>query len=385
MNLLKDKLPARHWLMVAFTIILFGIVAAFVDLKPQVGVNFFFSSNDPKFQESAKIDRIFPSGSQLIVSVASPRISSERYLQRLAQLTRQLQSVETVTSVESLADGPKNFEDAEKSPFWKRLLIAENGRSSNVVVFASNRDSQRLISRVEAIVNKFDAKDFRIQIAGAPYVAEMIRQNLRHDFKTFSLTCFLLFGGAMWVLFRSWKLTLGMLATCTSAVLATLLVQSMFGEKIGILTANLGTIVFVVALSHLVYMTFNWQTLAGQGKEDSHDLGAKAWRMTLPASSFLVDGLRFAWIRELVDGAGEAAARTRLRWRGGNDRGAGVRLRDVSGVLGLGGAQGNQNGGQRSRGPFLGGEVRVDVGGYRAGKYRFEFRSDAVEHRSESA
>ncbi len=166
MNLLKDKLPARHWLMVAFTIILFGIVAAFVDLKPQVGVNFFFSSNDPKFQESAKIDRIFPSGSQLIVSVASPRISSERYLQRLAQLTRQLQSVETVTSVESLADGPKNFEDAEKSPFWKRLLIAENGRSSNVVVFASNRDSQRLISRVEAIVNKFDAKDFRIQIAG---------------------------------------------------------------------------------------------------------------------------------------------------------------------------------------------------------------------------
>ncbi|MGI9072289.1 MAG: MMPL family transporter [Bryobacteraceae bacterium] len=204
--------------------------------------------------------------------------------ERLAQLTRQLQSIETVTSVESLADGPKNFEDAEKSPFWKRLLIAENGRLSNVVVFASNRDSQRLIRRVEAIVNKVDAKDFRIQIAGAPYVAEMIRRNLRHDFHTFSLTCFLLFGGAMWVLFRSWKLTLGMLATCTSAVLATLLVQSMFGEKIGILTANLGTIVFVVALSHLVYMTFNWQTLAREGNEDSHDLGAKAWRMTLPAS-----------------------------------------------------------------------------------------------------
>lgn len=51
-------------------------------------------------------------------------------------MTQQLQSVEGVTSVESLADGPKNFEDAEKSPFWKRLLIAENGRSSNVVIFA---------------------------------------------------------------------------------------------------------------------------------------------------------------------------------------------------------------------------------------------------------
>jgi predicted RND superfamily exporter protein len=284
LNFLKHGLPGRHWLMLALPVILLGLVAFFVDLKPRVDENFFFSSNDPEFHESAKIDRIFPSGSQLIISVASPRISSEHYLERLAQLTRQLQSVETVTSVQSLANGPKNFEDAEKSPFWKRLLIAENGRSSNVVVFASNRDSQGLISRVEAIASKFDAKDFRIEIAGAQYVAEMIRRNLRHDFHTFSLTSVLLFGGAMWALFRSSRLTIGILATCTSAVLVTLLVQSIFGEKLGILTANLGTIVFVVALSHLVYMTFNWQTLSGQGKEDSHDLGTKAWRMTLPAS-----------------------------------------------------------------------------------------------------
>lgn len=283
-SLLKNRLPGRHWLMLGATILLFGLVAAFVDLKPQVDQNFFFSSSDPQFQESAKIDRIFPSGNQLIVSVASPRISSEHYLERLAQLTQHLQSIETVTSVESLTDGPKNFEDAEKSPFWKRLLIGENGRSSNVVVFASNRDSERLIGRVEAITNKLEAKDFRIQIAGPQYVAEMIRRSLRHDFLSFSLTAVLLFGGAMWFLFRSWKLTLGMLATCTSAVLVTLLVQSMFGKKIGILTANLGTIVFVVALSHLVYMTFNWQTLGNQGGEDSDDLGAKAWRMTLPAS-----------------------------------------------------------------------------------------------------
>ncbi|HEY3935799.1 MAG TPA: MMPL family transporter [Bryobacteraceae bacterium] len=270
--------------MLGVTAALFGMVAGFVDLKPRVASNFFFSSDDPQFQESAKIDRMFPSGSQLIVSVASPNISSENYLDRLAQLTQQLQSIKTVTSVESLADRPKNFKDAEKSPFWKRLLIADNGRSSNVVVLTSNEDSQLLISRVEAIVNKFDAKGFRIEIAGAPYVAEMIRRNLRHDFRRFSLTSVLLFGVAMSVLFQSWKLTLGMLATCVSAVLTTLLVQAMFGEKIGILTANLGTIVFVVAMSHLVYMTFNWQTLARRGKQDSQHLGTKAWRMTLPAS-----------------------------------------------------------------------------------------------------
>ncbi len=186
--------------MLALTVILFGLVAAFVDLKPQVGANFFFSSNDPQFQESAKIDRIFPSGSQLIISVASSDISSEHYLERLAELTRQLESVETVTSVNSLTEEPKNFDDAEKSPFWKRLLIAENGRSSNVVVFASNRDGEGMIRRIEAIVDKFNTKDFRINIAGAQYVAEMIRRSLKHDFQTFSLTSVLLFGAAAWIL-----------------------------------------------------------------------------------------------------------------------------------------------------------------------------------------
>ncbi|MGA7187786.1 MAG: MMPL family transporter, partial [Candidatus Acidiferrales bacterium] len=201
----------------------------------------------------------------------------------------------SVDSVESLADGPKNFKDAEKSPFWTRLLIAENGRSSNVVMFVSTRDPQELVNRIEAIVAKFDTKDFRIEIAGAPYVTEMIRRNLLHDFRVFSLTAFLLFGGVMLALFRSLKLTLGMLVTCTNAVLVTLLIQAAFGRKIGVLTANLGTIVFVVALSHLVYMTFNWQTL-GRGRTDSSHLGSQARHMTLPASfwSMVCASLGFA-------------------------------------------------------------------------------------------
>jgi hypothetical protein len=62
--------------MLAFTAVPFLIVGLFVDLNPQVGGN-FLSSNDAAFKESAKIDRIFHSGSQLIGSVASPNISSD--------------------------------------------------------------------------------------------------------------------------------------------------------------------------------------------------------------------------------------------------------------------------------------------------------------------
>jgi predicted RND superfamily exporter protein len=144
-----------------------------------------------------------------------------------------------------------------------------------------------------------DRKDFRIHIAGPPYVVEMLRRSLAHDFRYFSLTAVVLFGLTMAAMFRSTRLFVGMLATCTSAVLMTLLLQSFLGKKIGILTVNLGTIVFVVAMSHLVYMTFNWQTLADRmhriGKR-SPDLAADARRMTFPPSfwSMVCASLGFA-------------------------------------------------------------------------------------------
>jgi uncharacterized protein len=282
MPLRQHKL--RHWLMLVLVAALFVLVAAFVDLNPQVDENFFFSSSDPQFQSSAKIDRMFPSGSQVILSVSSDDISSPQYLDRIARLTEQIESIKTVTSVQSLSNGPKNFSDAEKSPFWKRLLISENGRSSNVIFFTSTQDDESLVRHLESIAGKMERTDFRIHIAGAPYVAEMIRRNLRHDFFVFSLTAILLFGLAMGVIFQSAKLTVGMLATCTASVLITLLVQTAFRQRIGILTTNLGTIVFVIALSHMVYMTFNWQRLARAESARSRGLGTKAWRVTLPAS-----------------------------------------------------------------------------------------------------
>jgi predicted RND superfamily exporter protein len=276
-----------HWVMVGVALLLFALVALFVDLKPEVRENFFFSPKEAEFQQTAKIDKLFPSGSQMVVNVAGP-IASASYLARIERLTHEIEALKGVNNANSLTEGPKNLEDAEKSAFWSRLLLADNRRSSNVVVFVSDEaDSQNLIARMEAINGKLEAKNFHIQMAGAPYIAEMMRRSLKHDFQTFSLTSFLLFGVAMWLLFRSWKLTVGILATCSSAVLVTLLLQQMFGQKIGILTANLTTIIFVITLSHLVYMTFNWQTLA-QGERDAsvnqQGMGSKASRMTLPAS-----------------------------------------------------------------------------------------------------
>src|SRR5436309_10531420 len=276
-----------HWEMLAVTVVLFVLVAVFVDLKPVVDENFFFSTSDPQFQQSKKIEQRFPSQPEVILAVSSRDISSPRYLGRIQRLTQEINTIEAVSAVKSLAEGPKSFKDALASPFWSRLLIAPDRKSSNVHVFIEGKETKKPIMRLEQIMHELDEKDFRIHIAGPPYVVEMIRRSLAHDFWYFSLTAVVLFGLTMAAMFRSARVFLGMLATCASAVLLTFLLQSMFGRKIGILTVNLGTIVFVVALSHLVYMTFNWQTLADRGHrlgKESPNLAADARRMTLPAS-----------------------------------------------------------------------------------------------------
>src|SRR6184192_1266403 len=102
------KLPGAHWEMLAITIVLFVLVAVFVDLKPVVDENFFFSTSGPGLRQSKKLEQNFPSQPQVILAVSSKNISSPAYLGRIQKLTQEIEAIDTVTSVKSLAAGPKS-------------------------------------------------------------------------------------------------------------------------------------------------------------------------------------------------------------------------------------------------------------------------------------
>src|SRR6266536_5206348 len=191
----RFRIPlGSQWLMLAITAALLALVASFVDLKPVVDQNFFFSTNDPGIQQTKKIEQRFPSQPEVILAVSSRDISSQRYLSRIQRLTQRVHTIGGVSAVKSLAEGPKMFDDAVKSPFWSRLLIARDRKSSNVIVFMKGKHTEQPIQRLEQIVHELDAADFRIHIAGPPYVVEMLRRSLAHDFRYFSLTAVVLFG-----------------------------------------------------------------------------------------------------------------------------------------------------------------------------------------------
>src|SRR5213083_296666 len=164
LNSLMKRLtrPGAHWEMLAITAVVFVLVVVFVDLKPVVDENFFFSISDPGFGQSKKIERRFPSQPELILAVSSRDISSSRYLGRIQRLTQQIKALDEVSAVKSLTEGPKNFQDALASPFWSRLLIARDRKSSNIIVFTEAGDTEKLIRRLDRIVHELDERDFRI-------------------------------------------------------------------------------------------------------------------------------------------------------------------------------------------------------------------------------
>ena len=287
----KFKLPPfinertwRLWLFFVFTFISILVLFLTVDLSPHVDGDFFFSSDDPQFQYDKMISKVFPKqSSQLIVS-AMGDINSDEYSERLAIFTDVLSFIPGVSGVKSLTNGPKNMEDALKSPLWKRLLISDDARSSNIIIVLKDISPQEIVPRVESAMELLNADNFQLKISGVPYVVESIRRSLLRDLRVFSLLAFFVFGVVIILIFRSAKIFIGTIASCINACVLTLIISNAFGIKIGILTVNLSTIIFVLTLSHIIFLTYNWRSIVQNSGPEARDCAQRAVRFTLTAS-----------------------------------------------------------------------------------------------------
>ena len=279
---------ATSWLGLGFAALLVLILASLwavvfrVDLSPQVESDFFFSSEDRAFRETQEIAETFPASEQLLLNVSGPGRADPEYLDRIRKLTAELASDPGVSAVQSLTSGPPSPAKAEKSPLWSRLLLSEDRHSSQLIVSVVESPDARFIERIEEILARHQTATFSIKISGVPYVVELIRRHLLRDLRVFSIAAIAVFGLTILLVYRSWPLVLGTLLSCVGACLLTLTVLHLMGTPIGILTANIATIVFVLTLSHTVFLTSNWRRF--REVCEPQEAVARGVRTTLAAS-----------------------------------------------------------------------------------------------------
>lgn len=254
-------LPKEVITFTVLAIISMVVLFNFVELAPTVDDNLFFSSDDPQFQSEHLIDRLFVrKDAQLILSV-SGKITDERYKEKISALSEMIASLEGVAAVNSLTHaGPGTLRNAIESPLWKRLIISYDRKSTNLVVLLSEENFSAIVPQIEDIMEAFESEDFHIRAAGLPYVVELIKRNLMRDLKIFSLLACIIFGVFIFYIFHSKSVLIGTMVSCLSACMWTFMITDLFKVPMGILTANLGTIIFVMTLSHIIFLTFNWRT-----------------------------------------------------------------------------------------------------------------------------
>jgi predicted RND superfamily exporter protein len=264
----------------ALCLLLIGAVALQVDLAPRVERDFFFSSDEPSVATDERISRLFAGagGSQVILDVAGDPGSAD-HVAAVAALTRALERVPGTADVISLTAGPKSPRHALESPFWSRLVGSARGGSTRVLVALDERAGQRTIAAIETIVREHERPGLPIRASGVPYVIEQVRRSLVRDMLVFSGAAFLLFGLIVALLFRSAVVMAGTLVSCISAACLTLLATHLLEMRIGVLTANLTTIVFIMTLHHVVYMTYAWRGAAAQAGAVRESVADSAWVM----------------------------------------------------------------------------------------------------------
>lgn len=270
------------------------LVARTVDLQPQVDERFFFTPGSEVVKEARVLEKQFGSQALLVVTAHAPDIRGERYRERIERLSAKLVALDSVVSVTSLARGPKDYADAAESPLWSRLLLLEGVSATALVLSVKDEDAHRLIGAVAGVLREEQRADFQLSIAGVPYAVDAIGHSLASDFTTFSLAAVGVFAVLLLALFRSVAVLVGALTACAVAALLTLLLQQWLGGRIGLLTANLVTIAFVLTQSHLVFLTHNCRELRPDCASESEavrrgllrTLAASGWCMAAALLGF---------------------------------------------------------------------------------------------------
>jgi uncharacterized protein len=283
-----------QWAAVAVCALAAGALVAFVDLTPQVEADFFFSTDDPQLQSARQIEGQFGSAPQIFIVAQGEPLFSERYLQRIRSLTDELGRVDGVLDVRSLTRGPEDLEDLDESPFWSRLLLAADRSASFIVLRIRDADHARTVSEIDRILDGHSAVGFVLGASGVPYVAEHIRRRLTAELRRFSIAAFVAFAFLVALLFRSTAIVVGTMVAALTASFGTFLVRAAVGMRTDILTPNLWTIAFVLTISHIVYLTAQWQRHARETGEGDSVRAAIRYVGPVSAWSFAANLLGFA-------------------------------------------------------------------------------------------
>ena len=273
-------------------VITFLIVAGALALAPRAqitridnDISAWFSKDDPVLRDYDRLRQEFTGSRTLIVALAGPGVTSAAGLDVLRRITADVERVPYVIRAYSLASantiratggedagievrplipraGPIDAGTVVKTaladPFLRGDLIA---RDASVVSVVVNFDEDRVdveraqtIERIRAVVDRHLTPDLRAYYNGSLEISETYNRVTVANTIRFTPPILLMTLAALFILFRSWRITVLTLGAVLVSVLWSVGLYSLMGFSFNVLSSMLVPLVVVLAIADDVHI-----------------------------------------------------------------------------------------------------------------------------------
>lgn len=304
----------RHHILV---LVLMAIaIAAMVSRIPQITIDTstegFLHKNDPALNAYNAFRDQFGRDEMIMVAIKTDTIFKPAFLEKLRNLHVELRDnvpyIDDITSlvnardtrgrgdeliVEDLLENqPKSALEMEQireralsNPMYKNLLLSENATFTTIVIqtqtytskgqsfdvlsgfedtainvntekreYLTDEENSETVMAVHRIVNKYDAPDFRIYMAGSPVVTDFLKRTMMRDMRKFLILATAAIAVFLFLMFRRVSGIVLPLLIVIVSLLSTLGLMAAFSVPIKLPTQILPSFILAVSVGDAVHI-----------------------------------------------------------------------------------------------------------------------------------
>ena len=317
----------RRWLVIAAVA---AVVAGFGSGLPRLTVDMsnegFLHDDDPILVRYEAFKDQFGRDDIIIIGIEPRRLFSQEALARIKSMHDEIdEKVPHLNDVISLVNARNTYGDDDRliveellrkwprtaaelkavearvmaNPLYRNQLISEDGRLTTLIIEIdawtaaggetdvlagfddsgggkatrvplSDTENRAVVDAVRAIVEKYDAEDFRLYMAGTPYVTESIKRAMQSDMKLFTGLAILIIGICLFFMFRRAAAVYLPLALVIFTLISTLGLMGHLGYAITVTTVILPSFLLSVGVGasvHVLSMYFQRLRKSGDRRD----------------------------------------------------------------------------------------------------------------------
>lgn len=318
----------RAWLVILSVLAATaGLATQVPSLEIDTSTEGFLREDDPIRVAYQTFRRQYGRDDMILLAIETPRVFDLGFLEKLRALHREIEAgvpkLQEVTSLvnaretrgegdelvvrELLADWPETPAQlavlearALANPLYRDNLLSEDGRVTTLVIetdaysslgdtkdaigdfseaspsaqprpFITGAENGEIVAALRAIVDRHQAPDFHIHVAGGPTMVDYLSRAVAHDMQRFTALALLAIGVLLFALFRRVAAVILPLLVVILSLVTTLALMGMLGTAITLPTQILPSFLLAVGVGDSVHVLaiFYQRLRAGDDKQQA--------------------------------------------------------------------------------------------------------------------